>query len=96
MSEDFRVGVNYFSLVIHQFSYRRYIIGSLVLLIGLSLLVYRYFIIDESSSDTRTLWIVDTSLSMMVEDISGSDTGMVMSRLDLAKRLVSEGVTRIL
>ncbi len=95
MFENFRVGVYYFLLVITQFSYRRYLISSLAVLIGLSLLIYRYFIVDGASSDMRTLWIVDTSLSMMVEDIGGSETGMVMSRLDLAKRLVSDGLTRI-
>jgi hypothetical protein len=40
----------------------------------------------------KTLWIIDNSLSMAVEDIPSSSSGMMMNRLDLAKKLVLSGI----
>lgn len=40
------------------------------------------------SWDTRTLWIVDNSLSMLASDIR-SGSGMMISRLDLAKHIIT-------
>ena len=65
-----------------------------MVIIGLSLMIYRYFIIDTLSSQD-TLWIVDTSLSMAVEDIPGSTPTERMSRLDRAWEIVKTWITSI-
>jgi hypothetical protein len=41
----------------------------------------------QSTGEVGTLFILDTSLSMSVEDIAG-DTGVMRSRLDIAKELI--------
>ena len=76
------------SLVV--FSYRRYFIGSFLVLTWLALFTYSIYI-TPSGRGEKTLWIVDTSLSMSVEDIveSGSITH---SRLDLAKAIIKNSI----
>ena len=65
---------------------------SFFLLFGIGILLYRYIILENTSSSIRTLWIIDTSLSMAVEDIPSSENTQMVSRLALAKKLMQEGI----
>ncbi len=56
------------------------------------MILYRYIILENTPSKMRTLWIVDTSLSMAVEDIPSSENTLMVSRLDLAKKLIQDGI----
>lgn len=46
-------------------------------------------------SEAETLWIVDTSLSMTIEDIPWISPNHRISRLDRAKELIEEGIMSI-
>jgi von Willebrand factor type A domain len=77
------------------FSYKRYITSSILIIFWLGILLYRYFVIEYLPTWDRTLWIIDTSLSMAVEDIPSTEKGMMISRLDLAKKLALLGIESI-
>ncbi len=65
---------------------RRLIRGSFII-IGVGMMIYSFF----SKQDTRedhTLWVIDNSLSMAVSDIH-TQSGIMISRLELAKQFVS-------
>lgn len=73
---------------------RRYIRGTLIIIWLISMMVGIFFWSDRSTS--KTLWVIDNSLSMTVTDIMGDDN-IIISRLDLAKNIVqtaSQIITR--
>ena len=72
------------------FSYKRYSIGSALILIGLFFFGYS-IALTPTSTPKKTLWIVDISLSMGVEDIVESGS-ILHSRLDLAKAIIDGGI----
>ncbi len=61
----------------------------------MGLLLYRYIVLEHTPSKIRTLWILDTSLSMTVEDISSEENHMMISRHDLARKMILEGIDMI-
>lgn len=68
-----------------SFSHPRLLIGRLISITGILLLGFLIFHRLDPSAESRTLYVVDTSLSMAVEDV-GTDTGSLSkNRLDLAK-----------
>ena len=52
-------------------------------------MVFGFFQSFDTGSD-RTLWVIDNSLSMAVEDIH-IGSGALLSRLDRAKQIVASG-----
>lgn len=71
------------------FSYFRFFLTALFILIGFSLLVWDVLFSLDIPDQERTLWIVDISSSMGIEDISTNNPNVMMSRLDLAKSIMS-------
>lgn len=49
-----------------------------------------FSLINSNSSQDQTLWIIDNSLSMMVEDIA-TESGVIDSRLSFAKKIIEKG-----
>ncbi len=57
---------------------------------GMAGVFYSLYAESTVNEATKTLWLVDTSLSMVVQDVEGPG-GRLYSRLDLAKMLVLSG-----
>jgi hypothetical protein len=76
----------------HSFS--RILLRACFLNIGFCTIIFGIFFHSQPSGERETLWIVDTSLSMAVEDITHSQH-LSSSRLDLAKALIASGVVHI-
>lgn len=70
------------------FLLRRFLFSLSLSLLGLSLLFFSLFA-PQGDETERVLFVLDTSLSMSVEDISFSGT-LTKSRLDLAKDIIRE------
>jgi von Willebrand factor type A domain len=70
------------------------ILRAILMLAGFCLVGYSILVPVVPASDQRTLWIVDTSLSMTVEDITDSHS-ITHSRLDLAQALIASGAEAI-
>ena len=68
---------------------RRQLIRSALVVSGLICVISGWTSSLDTGSD-RTLWVIDNSLSMAVTDI-GSQSGILLSRLDFAKQIVSSG-----
>jgi von Willebrand factor type A domain len=62
--------------------------------VGFFLIVYGIFSPIFSPNDQRTLWVVDTSLSMSVEDVTDNHS-ITHSRLNLAQELIASGAELI-
>jgi hypothetical protein len=56
------------------------------------LLWYSFFSIEKTSD--KTLWVIDNSLSMAVEDTM-AENGVIDSRLSLAKKIVNTNSLKI-
>lgn len=68
----------------------RIFLSRILILCGFALMGWMIFQTEfsgQSTGEIGTLFILDTSLSMSVEDIAG-DTGVMRSRLDIAKDLI--------
>lgn len=76
---------------ISTFSHRRFLISLFLLVIGLFLLGFSLGQ-KESNTGNDTIWIVDNSMSMAVEDIADSVQNLNHSRLEVARSLVMSGV----
>lgn len=70
------------------FSFYRLFIWQFFVIVWILLLGYGIFVNNTHFSGERTLYIVDTSLSMAVEDIWNSTDTITRSRLDRAKSLI--------
>lgn len=70
---------------------RRQLLRFVLIIFGLGCLVIG-FLRSSDAGESHTLYVIDSSLSMAVEDISGS-TGKMISRLDLARSLVLSDIT---
>lgn len=84
------------SMYFSSFSYRRFFIS--FGLIFLWFFLCGYAISSESIETTpseKTLWIVDNSLSMAVEDMKDFQSDLFTSRLNTARSLVMSGVDNI-
>ncbi len=68
---------------------RRQLIRFALIVSGLICVVFA-FIRSLDTGPDRTLWIIDNSLSMAVEDIH-IGSGILSSRLDQAKQIVASG-----
>lgn len=68
---------------------RRQLIRSALIISGLICVISGWTSGLDTGSD-RTLWVIDNSLSMAVTDIA-SQSGVLLSRLDFAKQIVSSG-----
>ena len=71
------------------FSYFRFFLTAFFILIGFSMLVWDVFFSLDIPDRERTLWVVDVSSSMGIEDIATNNQNVMMSRLDLAKSIMS-------
>lgn len=60
-----------------------------ILFFGASVSIF-YSLTWESSLSIRTLWVLDTSLSMMTQDVIGEEK-IFLSRFDVAKRIILSG-----
>mgnify|MGYP002136220052 CR=1 FL=1 len=70
------------------FSFYRLFIGQFLVGAWIFLLGYSIFFGDSGSIWQRTLYIIDTSLSMGIEDVDKGINGQLQSRLDQAKSLI--------
>lgn len=70
------------------FSFYRLFIGQFFVVIGILLLGYSIFSGNRGTSWERNLYILDTSLSMGVEDMGKGSDSLIQSRLDRAKSLI--------
>ena len=68
---------------------QRQLIRFLLIVSGLILVIFGFVRSLDTATD-RTLWVIDNSLSMAVTDI-GSESGILLSRLDFAKQIISSG-----
>ncbi len=75
------------------FSHFRYFLASLCIIAGVSGIIFLVFFSPEIPKGERTLWILDTSSSMGVEDISTEKMSVNMSRFDLAKELIETSIS---
>ncbi len=77
------------------FSHRRFLLSLFIGLIGIG--VFGVYFVKQvpTTSSEETLWVVDNSLSMAVEDIHDRGNTSSRSRLDLARSIVMSGVTLI-
>lgn len=73
-------------------SHKKRFIRGCTLILGMGFIGFS--LIESNSSETQTLWIVDNSLSMMVEDIA-TDNDIIDSRLSFAKKIIEKGSTLI-
>lgn len=82
--------------MIHSiFSYWRFFLSLNLFCIGMIFfwMVFPFWKSENTGSDT--LWIVDNSLSMSVEDMGSVQDGGVQSRIDVARSLVLDGMRKI-
>lgn len=63
------------------------ILKNILLIVGIVLVMIGFFQEVSKSSSRKTLWILDTSLSMLAQDIRSTDD-IYKSRLDLAKHII--------
>lgn len=78
-----------------SFSILRYFLHILLVLWGIFCIGYSIFVYSSQNTQSETLWIVDTSLSMGVEDIVWVKKDEIESRFALAKSIMKEWITRI-
>lgn len=71
---------------------RRQLIRFSLIVAGLICIIFG-FLRGLNSGSGATLWVIDNSLSMAVTDI-GSESGILLSRLDQAKQIVYSGSVR--
>ena len=71
-------------------SHKKRFIRGCTIIFGVGLMVFS--VMKSNSSENQTLWIVDNSLSMTVEDMPSS-SGIIDSRLNLAKKIIKNGST---
>ena len=78
-----------------SFSYRRFLISWGLILLWLFLCGYAIWSewIGTTASE-QTLWIIDNSLSMAVEDMKDIQSELITSRLESARAIVMSGVER--
>lgn len=72
-------------MYISRFSYWRYLLSLFLMSVSLIACGYIYSLIDETERTTDTLYIIDNSLSMAVEDIRDTSSNIISSRLETAK-----------
>lgn len=92
------IGDEHWTLIIYPFmirtyfSHRRYFLSQFFVLMGIiciaSVLISRE---SRNRAGGDTLWIIDNSLSMGVEDMRGDQGDTIESRLDAAKSLILSG-----
>lgn len=70
------------------FSFYRLFAGQFFVVAWILFLGYSIFLGNRSTHWERTLYIIDTSLSMGIEDIGKGTDGLIQSRLDRAKSLI--------
>ncbi len=68
---------------------RRQLVRFALIVSGLIFVVFG-FLRSRDPGVERTLWVIDNSLSMAVTDI-GSESGILLSRLDRAKQIIASG-----
>ena len=56
-------------------------------------LIFLILFTSEPPKQEQTLWVLDTSSSMGIEDISTQKSSVMMSRFDLAKELIETSIS---
>lgn len=79
---------------ISTFSHRRFLISLFLLVIGLFFLGFSLGQ-DDSNTESDTIWIIDNSMSMTVEDIVDDTQNLNHSRLEVARSLVMSGTNML-
>ncbi len=72
---------------------RRRFIRGLFIIVGICMMLYSFFSKQDTGED-HTLWVIDNSLSMAVSDIH-TQSGIMISRLELAKQFISRVSSQI-
>lgn len=70
------------------FSFYRLFIGQFFVFLGIIFLGCGIFSSAKNISQIRTLWIVDTSLSMAIEDTGNNPDMIVQNRLEEAQKII--------
>lgn len=84
------------NLLSSTYSYRTFLISVFFIIFWVIILGYSIFFSQrKQNASYETIWVIDTSLSMSVEDISGGFSNTLKSRLDLAKSIISSGISSI-